>query len=100
MRRCQYIVWIAAALSVFCGISLLNSTCLGAGVPAFSLRSMIEHSSVIVVAKVGPVRKIAEAAISVHGQLLPADVMQASARVKYVLKGSVRDAELRVRFSM
>lgn len=100
MKNCMKCRFYAGFLILVLGLPGLILVSFGAAVPMFSLHSLTEQSNFIVIAKVGTFQKVGEVPISIHGQLFKAEVMEAGADVKSVLKGTFSETKLRVRFSL
>jgi HEAT repeats len=100
MRHCVKLLFRAEFLTLVVGLLGLILMSFGAAVPIFSLHSLTEQSNIIVIARVGTFQKVEEVPISVHGQVFKAEVMEASANVRSVLKGAFSEAKLKVRFSL
>jgi hypothetical protein len=69
------------------------------GVPAFSIQRLVAQSDLIVVARISQVSKIADVQVNIHGQIYPADMMEAVAEVEETLKGEPTDSTLAIRFA-
>ena len=70
------------------------------GVPVLSFASLVERSDAIVIAQTGDFHKVGEIQVNVHGQVLGADLMEASAEVKKPLKAPKGLTVLKVRFAI
>ena len=76
----------------------LDSRC--AGVPGLSIQRLVAQSDLIVVARIINVSKVADGQVNIHGQIFPADIMEAAAEAQQTLKGMPPNAKLAIRFAM
>lgn len=72
----------------------------GGAVPAFSIEKLVAQSDLIVVARIIKVSRIADGQITIHGQIFPADMMEAAAEVEETLKGARQDSTVAIRFAV
>lgn len=92
-RFCCSVIPIIAML-----FAILDGRC--AGMPGLSIQRLVAQSDLIVVAKIIKVAKIADGQVNIHGQIFPADIMEAAAQAAETLKGVRQDSMLVIRFAV
>ena len=98
MKKIIYIICCSAVPLVALLFSGVESRC--AGVPGLSIQRLVGQSDLIVIGRITKVSKVADSQVNIHGQILPADMMEAIVEAQQTLKGESHDSMLAVRFAV